>query len=186
MKKSDFVVILLGLGILVFLFWFLFLRDSPKADKPPAPPKSTTETTTDNTQAPLPDAKNSQLNDVDNKQLQAFIRAFSQKYFSYASTNPSANLEQVKDMITPELYLQLKQDNQSTQSPEIANIIVRNVAITSLDSGNDLSSADLSIDVTINTKQNQSVKTTYTENIDLSKQSAGWKVVSVGDDATKE
>jgi hypothetical protein len=186
MKKSDFVVILLGLGVLIFLFWFLFLRDSSETDKPPAPPKNTSETTKNNNQAQQPDASNSQLGDDDNKELQAFVRDFSQKYFSYDSTKASANLESVKNMITPALYAQLQQDTQNSQSPEVASIIVRNVSITSIDSGNEFSTADVSIDVTLNTKQGQSVKTTYTENIDLSKESSGWKVVSVGDDATKE
>lgn len=177
--------------MLIFLFWFLFLRDDTSQSEKPlvqTPSINTnTNTQTENTNTSEEDdtiSSNYGLQDKDIKELSTFVTNFATKFLSYDKSRPNEHLESVKDMMTPELYNLQKQFNNN--SPDIKNVTVKQVSINSYIPGNKVTRANLYVDVTITTVQNTTFTTTYTERYLLSHQSGQWKVVSVGDAETNE
>lgn len=183
MKKSNIIVVLLGLGILVFLFWLLFFHDNPQADKSSKATNSSTTTTNDSQSTSSQDATNNELDSTQNQQLQVFIHDFVQKYLTYDSSKPMASIDSVKSIVSTTLYNDQKQYLQKTLT-SIKSIQVQNVTINSIDAGQQLTTANVSASVTVITKQNQTINTTYQYNFTLSYDQSGWKVVSDGNDYT--
>ncbi|MCH5585661.1 hypothetical protein MK805_11970 [Shimazuella sp. AN120528] len=187
MKKGDIVAIIIGIIVLVFLFWFLFLRDdTPKKEEPPVQtPSVNTNTQSDNSDSSQGDdsSPNSGFSDKDINVLSKFVTDFTTKFISYDKSKPNEHLDSVKDMMTPQLYALQKKLNAN--SPDIKNISVKQVSIADITPGQ-MTSVNLYVDVTITTIQNQTITTTYAEKYLLTNNSAKWKVVSVGDAETNQ
>jgi hypothetical protein len=183
MKKSNIIVILLGLGVLIFLFWLLFLRDDPQADKPQQNQKNTTTPNTTNNQSPPVDASSSRLTAAENKEIQTFLRDFTQKYVSYDESKPSAGVESVKNMMTPEVY---QEQLKNYQKFGINNIKVRKINIDSIKAEERYITSMVSIDVTIKYPNNQQRDTIFHYTFYLYNEQSGWRVGSISDDTTEE
>jgi hypothetical protein len=117
MRKGTVIVILLALGILVFLFWLLFIHDEEK-DSPP--PSETTNTTTESNQKTQEDDEQEKQTKLFEQKLEKFVTEVLTIYSQYDPNKPTAHLDQLKPYITDQIYQEQKQ-LYSVPIPEITN-----------------------------------------------------------------
>jgi hypothetical protein len=182
MNKKLVLVLIIIVGVLgLFLLSWIFddgEEQNPQANNPPV----TSDTPTEEEIEAKGNVNSKDLSQAKNNSIKAFARDFTTKYLTYNPSNPTAHIESVKNLMSPELYNEQKALFKNG-SPTITNIEIRKIYITEIYVGYKHNNLTVPIDVTLTTKNGQKVDATYIYVYNIIPDGTGWKVVGIHDES---
>ncbi|WP_028776784.1 hypothetical protein [Shimazuella kribbensis] len=180
--NKKILVLIIGVGVLgLFLLSWIFADDEeqkPQTNNPPV----TSDTPSQEEIEAKGNVNSEDLSQSKNNSIKAFARDFTTKYLTYNPSKPTAHIESVKNLMSPELYNE-QMALFKNGSPTITNIEIRKIYITDIYVGYKHDNLTVPIDVTLTTKQGQKVDTTYIYIYNIIPDGTGWKVVGIHDES---
>jgi hypothetical protein len=179
-KQVALIIGTVAIVVALILYWLLGGEDEAQKQQPPEEPSITNTTPSKQEQEAKGNVNTDQLTKEKNDSLKAFARDFTEKYLNYNPSKRNAHIENVKSMMSADLYTQ-QMELFKTGNPNIKSIKIKKIYITDILVGEWYNTVTVPIDVTIATTAGQSVDATYIYLYNISQEGSGWKMVGITD-----
>jgi hypothetical protein len=179
-KQVALIIGAVAIVVALILYWILGGEDEVKTQQPPKEPPVTNTTPSKEEQEAKGNVNTDQLTKDKNDSIKAFARDFTEKYLTYNPSKPNGHIENLKSMMSADLYAQ-QMELFKTGNPNIKSIKIKKIYITDILVGEWYNTLTVPIDVTISTTAGQNVDATYIYIYNISQEGSGWKMVGITD-----